>query len=989
MKKRYYKSLQVKVFFLILFLLNVSYGQNRSPYKVASEPWPEELGNHRSQIEVHKKAKAVHLNFNWRRPDLNTDKRRFIIIHSSTGDTIENIQRLHVDRERCEIVFGPAQKGTYNFYYLPFKPDPKHGFYRFGYLHKEPAPSDQWIKENQLDDSDRIDKLPKAVCSLIESRKDFDSFFPMEVAATADETKQFISKIKDDYLIFGEDRTNPVKMKDQIPLKWIEETALNRFHGTALKNEYYAFQLAVYAARTDLEDVRLEFEDLISSDGSMIPAEMLTCFNTDGVDPYGKSFINKVGVARNQVQPLWIGVDISDSQEPGSYKGLIWVNTKNKPRQKVEIEIQVESKRIASRGDDEPWRHSRLRWLNSTIGLDQKPISPNKAIIERDDRIELTDKTIELSELGLPNTISVKGIQLLNQPIEVDIQQTELSDFKLKRSVNHGGVLTREYSASGYGLTVVNLVTIESDGYINFKFQLKANEPLSTEQIRLIFPFEKSTAEYMMGMGLPGTIVPEQHQAKWEGPQDSFWIGNPYGGAHIELRGTSYHGPLLNLYKPDPPASWYNNGLGGFGIEKTEKSVNAEVFVGKKTMAKGEELTLEWSMLITPVKELDTHSQFNDRYYHNGNAPRPSEEEIESGVKLINVHHANQYNPYINYPFIATEEMRSLVDDMHEKGLKVKIYYTIRELTSRVTEIWALRSLGNEILATGRGKGYPWLQEHFVTDYYPQWYDPLDGDKDASILTSTGDSRWYNYYLEGLAWLVKDMDIDGLYLDDVSYDRHILKRMRKVLNMSKEGCVLDLHSNTGFSKGPAIQYTEFFPYLDKLWFGESFKYDEMPPENWLVEVSGIPFGHMGDMLHAGGNPWRGMVYGMTVRYPWYTEGVTCDPREIWKVWDSFDIKTAKMIGYWDKDPIVDTGNDLVKATAYVKDDKVLISLASWEEKEVSVRLKIDLSDTNLEKDKAILYLPGIEQFQSEGSYELDESIRVPPGKGYLLILQNR
>ena len=115
-------------------------------------------------------------------------------------------------------------------------------------------------------------------------------------------------------------------------------------------------------------------------------------------------------------------------------------------------------------------------------------------------------------------------------------------------------------------------------------------------------------------------------------------------------------------------------------------------------------------------------------------------------------------------------------------GLRVKIYYTIRELTNYVAEIWALRSLGVEIFGDGPGGGYPWLREHLVSGYRPQWYQHSnDTTVDASILTAPGDSRWINYYIEGLGWLVRNLDIDGLYLDDVTFDRHILKRMRKVM----------------------------------------------------------------------------------------------------------------------------------------------------------------------------------------------------------------
>ncbi|MCY2950753.1 MAG: DUF6067 family protein, partial [Planctomycetota bacterium] len=86
----------------------------------------------------------------------------------------------------------------------------------------------------------------------------------------------------------------------------------------------------------------------------------------------------------------------------------------------------------------------------------------------------------------------------------------------------------------------------------------------------------------------------------------------------------------------------------------------------------------------------------------------------------------------------------------------------------------------------------------------------------------------------------QNVQIDGLYLDDVSYDRRTLKRMRKVLDRNRPGSMIDLHSNTAFSIGPANQYAEFFPYIDRLWFGESFNYNAMSPDAWLVEVSGIP-----------------------------------------------------------------------------------------------------------------------------------------------------
>jgi hypothetical protein len=301
--------------------------------------------------------------------------------------------------------------------------------------------------------------------------------------------------------------------------------------------------------------------------------------------------------------------------------------------------------------------------------------------------------------------------------------------------------------------------------------------------------------------------------------------------------------------------------------------------------------------------------------------------------------------------------------------------------------MWALRSLGDEVLAGGGGGGFPWLREHLEKNYRPSWFQPYpDGTADASIVTS-GESRWCNYYVEGLQWLVQNVKIDGLYLDDVTYDRRILKRMRKVMERSRPGCLIDLHSNTGFSIGPANQYAEFFPYVDRLWFGESFQYDAMPPDNWLVEVSGIPFGLMGDMLQGGGNPWRGMVYGMTNRLPWDTEGVRCDPRDVWRVWDDFGIADAKMIGYWEKDCPVRTDRKDILATAYVKEGKTLVALASWAPQTAACRLQIDWKALGLNPAKVKCVSPQVGNYQPARTWKFDQPISVEPAKGWMIVIE--
>jgi len=146
-------------------------------------------------------------------------------------------------------------------------------------------------------------------------------------------------------------------------------------------------------------------------------------------------------------------------------------------------------------------------------------------------------------------------------------------------------------------------------------------------------------------------------------------------------------------------------------------------------------------------------------------------------------------------------------------------------------------------------------------------------------------------------------------------------------------------------------------------------------------MSGIPFGVMGEMLQDGGNAWRGMLYGMTSRLPW-----AGDPTHLWKVWDDFGIQDSQMIGYWVKSCPVKTDSKDVLATAYVKEDKVLISLASWAKEIVYCRLKIDWNALGLDPKKAHLSAPRIENFQYSASFNPGVEIPVAPGRGWLLVL---
>lgn len=952
-------------------------------YSVPDGSWPEEFGNHRAVLKISKKADVVALDMLWRRHDNNPESRRFIIVEATSGDTIANIFRYEVNNEQCKIAFGPIEKtGTYYFYYLPYSPVYKR-YHAGHYLRKEDKPDEKWAQNNNLTgDGKEFEKIYQCKVKEIQARTEFHSFYPMEVIATNDEVEEYLKKHSDPYLVFPEDRSRPIKLLDALPYLWIQNKPSNIFKGVAQRNEYYALQLGVYAAKTPLENLEVKFSDLSNNKGKKIPSSSITCFNTHGVNIEGKPFTLQVNVDKGKVQPMWVGIDIPIDISPGIYKGYFTVSVNDQAEKRIEIDLEIEDNILKDRGDGETWRHSRLRWLNSTIGIDEEPVRPYSNIKIKDKTISCLGRDVVLNDFGFPAKVSAWGNEVLASPIKFAFESNNrvlrLKPTSFSYTKKENGIVAWEAVSENDEIRLICTGEIEFDGRMSYTSNVHAKKAIHLQDIRLEIPYRKEMATYMIGMGRMGGFTPEFHKSRWRREEDSFWLGSTKGGIHCELRGGSYHGPLLNLYQPAPPKLWYNGVNGGFRIDTEDGVVTATAYSGYRDMKPGYEVNYKFAFIITPVKEYNPNDQFNYRYAHT---PHPGKEVVRNGGNVMNVHHANKYNPFINYPFIANDTLKGLVDKWHKKDWKVKIYYTVRELSNHMTEVWALRSLGFEVLSDGPGGGYQWLQEHLVDHYRYQWYTHLgNGVVDAAILNS-GESRWYNYYLEGLAWLLKEIDIDGLYLDDFSYDRRILKRMRKIMEEVKPGeCLIDVHSNNAFTRGPANQYLEIYPYIDRTWYGEGFNFDIMPADFWLSEVSGVPFGVVNELLlHRSVNKGRrGMVYAMVPRGDW----------GMWEFWKQFGITNSKMIGYWDDNAPVKTDNMKVKATVYIKDNKVLIVLGSWLSEPVSVNLEIDWEALGLRKSNVEMLVPGIDNYQGKGSQRIDDAIPVDAkGVKFLIITE--
>ena len=957
----------------------------------------DSLGNHRVIVSVDKPADAVLATIDWRRRDLNPEAKNLIVVDAATGERITNVCRFTIDQEQGEVVFQPQTvPGEYYIYYLKNVMSGSPYYPTVNYPAFENTASADWVKKNKLSGK-KAPALPAAKVVQFQAINELNSFYPMEVIATSNETARLLKEHPGEkYILFTEDRKFPIRMTTDIPYKWIADDRHDFFNGQADKGEYYVFQLGVWAARSNVENLHVDFSALTNkATGEQIPASSFTCFNTEGTDVTGTVFEKNCSVDKGKVQALWVGTQLPEHLSAGTYQGTVTVSAANAESKTVQVSLNVSENVIANHGDNEPWRHSRLRWLNSQIGFDDEVIAPYTPLVMKDKTISCLGREIKLSDLGLPEHITsyfketmtgigTNGRSVLAAPMELaaDGGAWENLNFEITKH-KQGAIAWKALNQNSRFLMDLE-GEMESDGNIAYKVTLVAREDASVEDVALRTHLASGVGRYMMGLGEKGGYCPNDLRWKWdvEKNQDAVWVGDVNAGIQIRLYDNKYERPLnTNFYHQKPlhmPVSWCNAGNGGIDIHNAADGTRINAYSGKRSVKKGDRLYYYFNLALTPFRPIDTDKQWRERYHHNYEFLDGIQKR---GANVINIHHANAINPFINYPFLRTKEMKAYIDGAHARDMKVKIYNTVRELSNSCVEMFALRSLGNEIFSEGPGGGFSWLQEHLDQNYIGAWFVP--GLKDAAIVNS-GISRWHNYYLEGLDWLMKNVGIDGLYIDDLAFDRMTMKRIRKVMNRTNPGAMIDLHSanqynpKDGFANSANL-YLEHFPYLDRLWFGEYFNYD-FPPEFWLVEVSGIPYGLMGEMLEGGGNPWRGMLYGMTGRSPRVDNG------PLWKLWDSFGMQNSEMIGYWVKDNPVKTGSEKTLATVYSHmGDKALISLATWEDTDAKVKLSIDWAKLGLDPSKVTLHAPAIENFQQETTWKPGDEIVVPKGKGLLII----
>ncbi len=468
--------------FAFLFLAITLHAQSIR-YEVPKTSWDKNLGSHRVVVRVDAPAAAVRANLEWRRRDPQPEKHG-IVVMDAAGKRVENALATLVTNDAGEVVFQAAAAGEYAVYFLPGNPG-GGSFPAAKYLGPQDTGSVDW--KGKLGD---VKKLPEAKAIRWEARSEHDRFNEMEIIATKAEKDAWLAAHPGDVHVFLESRERPVRMFDQVPEIWLKREKPPEF--VARPGEVFMFQVCVWAAKRN---------ETIASLNGEIPG-LGRIQTPHQLPPEAHSMSPEVFVRHGTVGTVWCFVKVPLSASVGAHTGSVAILNGSAP---VAISIRVAGEPLADGGDSEPWKHTKLRWLDSPIAGDSSPTKPFIPLRREGRTIHCLGRSVTLGDDGLPRSItsffnsSVTGLsteqrEILAAPMRFVTTLTDGTEDTLKSEemvfdtmTAKGGIrwsvrsINKSIAAHVFGL-------LEPDGHLSFRCEISSRENPTERGFRLEIP---------------------------------------------------------------------------------------------------------------------------------------------------------------------------------------------------------------------------------------------------------------------------------------------------------------------------------------------------------------------------------------------------------------------------------------------------------------------------------------------------------------------
>ena len=333
----------------------------------------------RSQVE--KKVDAVWVHLPWRRRDEGPEKKEITIIDAASNQRVKNCLRVRIDAESGDLLFQPPAPGTYYVYYMPFRTEGEWYFPRTVYLLPTDTADAAWKAAcSRLFGKSRAARptaWPRAKVVEFQAINEFHRFDPMEVPATRRRNAETVGRASRQALSGLSRRSPPADPHDRRPAAALDPIGAAEF--VARRSvPWRVLRVSTGRLRGDAGCDRhsLRHETVSWCNGRGGGLGEITSFNTAGKDWLGRPFVKRVSVGRGRVQPLWFGVQVPRDAAAGEYRTTVTLQPQGLAATQIEVVLLVTGRVLDDAGDGDLWRYSRLRWLNSTIGLDDEADPP-------------------------------------------------------------------------------------------------------------------------------------------------------------------------------------------------------------------------------------------------------------------------------------------------------------------------------------------------------------------------------------------------------------------------------------------------------------------------------------------------------------------------------------------------------------------------------------------------------------------------------------
>ena len=593
-------------------------------------------------------------------------------------------------------------------------------------------------------------------------------------------------------------------------------------------------------------------------------------------------------------------------------------------------------------------------WLGSPAGQSDELLPPWTPVSVEGHAVHVWGRVYRFSDLPFPSQITSASQEILAEPIALggtSAGQPLLWKGRELTVLESSPVRARlRIQAATDSLECNGTVLIEYDGMVRCDFELKPAHPdVALEKLDLEIPFRPERAKYLhFWPGRWGSVFnsraipPDGYQVSFK---PFFWIGD-------DERGLAWFAESdQNFWDVDPNRV--------IEVRPEKNSVVLVIHLVGKPRKLNIPLEYTFGFQATPVKPMQPDA-WDYRICHMGNygieenPPGILDRLAEYGVKTICFH--EHWTDIQNYPRTTHgEKLRKLVKACHDRGIQLLLYHGY-EMSTLAPE-WD--QYHEECLVYPRAGGYKRQPEQtaYIVCYR---------------------SHWQDFICDGIAKLIDEYDIDGVYLDGTSEPwgcrnqlhgcgyvkpdgsvgttypifavRQTMRRIYTIVKKHNPNGQVNVHQST-------CMVIPTLAFATSYWDGEhlqSIKRPESPGEvlpldAFRAEFMGRNWGVPAELLWYPSGPFQrreavglALLHDVPVR-PNRMEDVAVSAR-MWRAFDELGRHEAEWIPYWDSARFVRCDQDAVKVSLHNRPGGGFILVAfNLAQEKCRARLTIDFS----------------------------------------------